>query len=531
MYRNFIAAALAGLLSLAPVTAKAADQALILLQQEVNRDWYNADRFGFDVLVRQLRTEGFEVTIEDGSVLASRAAVWKFWTQLQPSDRAVIVAFGQVATSPRDSWLAMQNAESPDAISIAGRGISLGVLSDVLADAPGRALLVIGRTNNQLRLRRGLSDTFEQFDVPQGVSVVSGPAISVFPFVSDKLLTQKTPMREALKTAPPLVTGFGFLPQRPFVGAFRGVRRPSGDAGFWQAAEAIGSEAAYKAYLEKHPGGTYAALAQERLNKLEADRTARAQQAEAALALDRAERRVIQRDLTRMGFDTNGIDGVFGRGSRSAIRRWQSAADLEPTGYLNAKQLAHLRQLALARQHELEAEDRAFWVQTGQGETESGLQAYLQKYPQGVFAETARNALAARDADRQEAARAAERAAWQTARSDGSAAALRAFLKDYPDGVFAPRARQRLSELQAGSTGNAAVERARAEEQEVARTKVVRLLIEQRLSQLGMKPGRPDGVFDKNTRAALSRFQRGRNLPVTGYVSRATISGLLGALK
>jgi peptidoglycan hydrolase-like protein with peptidoglycan-binding domain len=40
-------------------------------------------------------------------------------------------------------------------------------------------------------------------------------------------------------------------------------------------------------------------------------------------------------------------------------------------------------------------------------------------------------------------------------------------------------------------------------------------------------PGRVDGRFDENSRKAIRRFQRSRNLPATGYVGQATMVALL----
>ncbi len=63
------------------------------------------------------------------------------------------------------------------------------------------------------------------------------------------------------------------------------------------------------------------------MQKLLGDAAARAEQDEAALRLTRDQRRQVQRDLSLMGYDTRGIDGVFGRGTRAAIAGWQSASN------------------------------------------------------------------------------------------------------------------------------------------------------------------------------------------------------------
>ena len=56
--------------------------------------------------------------------------------------------------------------------------------------------------------------------------------------------------------------------------------------------------------------------------------------AEQALVLSREQRRAIQRALTEQGFDTGGVDGIFGRNTRLAIREFQHANGFEPTGFL-----------------------------------------------------------------------------------------------------------------------------------------------------------------------------------------------------
>ena len=56
---------------------------------------------------------------------------------------------------------------------------------------------------------------------------------------------------------------------------------------------------------------------------------------EKALGLNKQAVRDIQARLLVIGHDPNGVDGVVGRGTRSAIRTWQGAVSAEPTGYLN----------------------------------------------------------------------------------------------------------------------------------------------------------------------------------------------------
>ncbi len=52
--------------------------------------------------------------------------------------------------------------------------------------------------------------------------------------------------------------------------------------------------------------------------------------------LSRDQRIGAQAALTRMGYDTGGVDGVVGTNTRNALRRWQQANGRTPDGYLTA---------------------------------------------------------------------------------------------------------------------------------------------------------------------------------------------------
>ncbi|WP_157115241.1 peptidoglycan-binding domain-containing protein [Paracoccus contaminans] len=64
---------------------------------------------------------------------------------------------------------------------------------------------------------------------------------------------------------------------------------------------------------------------------------------ELALNLTREDRTAMQRKLVAAGYDTRGVDGQFGSGSRRAIRAWQTARGEPATGYLTRAQAAALR--------------------------------------------------------------------------------------------------------------------------------------------------------------------------------------------
>ena len=64
---------------------------------------------------------------------------------------------------------------------------------------------------------------------------------------------------------------------------------------------------------------------------------------EAALGLGVEDRILVQRGLLEAGFDPGEWDGLVGTGTRGALREWQSARDLDATGYLTAATAELLR--------------------------------------------------------------------------------------------------------------------------------------------------------------------------------------------
>jgi serine/threonine protein kinase len=102
-----------------------------------------------------------------------------------------------------------------------------------------------------------------------------------------------------------------------------------------EARQRAEAEAQQKAAVEAQQKA--AAEAQQKADaEAAAQRSAEAD--EAALRLAPLDRQRIQVALTSLGFDTHGIDGVFGQRSREMILGWQRARNQPATGFLTAAQ-------------------------------------------------------------------------------------------------------------------------------------------------------------------------------------------------
>ena len=124
---------------------------------------------------------------------------------------------------------------------------------------------------------------------------------------------------------------------------------------------------------------------------------------EAALGLDRAMRRRVQQGLGTAGFSPGPADGVFGPGTRAAIRRWQASRGAAATGYLDAASAQALGVAPVSAPAggavvgnaaaSVQAQN-VFWQSISASENPADYEAYLEQFPAGIFARLARNRLA-----------------------------------------------------------------------------------------------------------------------------------------
>jgi peptidoglycan hydrolase-like protein with peptidoglycan-binding domain len=466
----------------------------------------DGQRQAVSTLTDVLASHGYEVLVREQADRSQMEEVLgEVEGRIGETDRLLLVFAGAALTQGERTWLVPAGFDGRGRVAAEFGAVRLDLLLDLAARLPGRAAVAVAAIAVEPEdagdvLRPGIADTMP----PQGVLFISGEAEAVMDALIADLLGEAETAAEALEGIGDAVSVAGFL---------------SPDTGF------TGQVAPAPARPEPQP---------------EAPRVSAAEAAEEDLGLSQADRRRVQEQLTVLGFNPRGIDGIFGAGTRGALGEWQAGEGLSPTGFLTAEQRRLLGAQAEARSAELaaaaelarrqeEEADAAFWRTTGQNGSEADLRAYLDRYPDGIYAPEARAALDRIEAASAEAAAEEDRAAFDRATGRDTAGAYRTYLEQYPEGAFAGRARARIDALQEAPERAARDAEAAAEEEALGLNRGSRALIEGQLAAAGYETGEADGSFDADTRRALREFQTRQGLPVTGHVDQATIQALIVA--
>ena len=477
-----------------------------------------------------LSDAGFQIIRAEGNARALRDALARVLARIDQDETVVIHLSGHFAQANSGTWYLGATAAGTDLAQVGSVGVSLDVILEIAGRVPGGAFLVLGEPERRLSHGVGLRAGIGPMDIPQGVTVLQGPEPDLTRYAASVLYRPGADLDEVL-LGQDAITASGFLPSGHAIVVSDAVPSEpdtsfAQERDFWQSVLRDNTEAAYRDYLQRYPNGVFRGEANARLQDILNDPARRAEEAEAALSLSRSERRRIQADLTELGFSTRGVDGIFGGGTRAAIRGWQQGQGREVTGFIDAEQVSQLRRQANARREEAAAQaaaDDALWDRIGGMDARRrDLRDYLNRYPDGRHAENARSTLQMLNEIRNSRASRAEQDDWIAALRANTAASYRAFIAAHPRGVFTAAARARLEEI-AGPSRNDAREQERA----LNLNPVTRLLVERRLSQLLLSPGSVDGTFTPETREAISRFQQSRDLTVSGYIDQATITKML----
>ena len=499
-----------------------------------------------------LATAGFEVIVSaDATAAELRAGIAQFVAAAPDADRLLVALSGRFVTDGTRTWYLSADAAEPRLMRLNGAAVSIESLMQVMAQAPGRAILLLAAdADGDDRYDPWLREGIGTLDPAQGVTVLRGEPRDIARFLSREM-TQPGARLPDLVAGNGDISAAGYLPADLVLVPDRGTTATDtvpdtvdriaairAETALWEGATALDTADAYANYLDRYPQGRFRSDARAALDAIDAEPNRDARLSEDALRLTRDQRREVQRDLTILDFDTRGIDGIFGPGSRGAILNWQQQNGFAQTSYLTGDQIARLEAQAARRAAELEVEaerqreaairaDQAYWEETGSAGDEAGLRAYLERHPDGLYAEVAGSRLAAIEEDRRRQTQGRDRAAWDAARAADGLSDYRDYLAAYPDGVFHAEAETRIAELTAQTEQAATLAEAAERERNLGLNALTARLVEARLDRAGLEPGNVDGTFDDDTRRALRTYQRDRGLDVTGYLDEATVVRLL----
>ncbi len=493
-----------------------------------------------------------------------RKTIRGFAESLDKADRILIFYSGHALRTGGETFLAPVDARATSLTDVLFDGVPLDLLMQLAAEKPGDAVVFLDGA--QLRgfrpedfVEPGLAD----LEGPDGVMIVSAAApgravrrsrwrdsrfarLIIDQFLQPGVSVEKV---AGSVSGPTYVTGSvddDFMLVDP--------PKPADDPGgldteieitFWRTAERSGRREDYEAYLKRYPSGFFVELAKQRLG-VKDDGTRDDDvpdvdpnvEAENDLNLSRIRKRKVQEFLNVLGFNPRGIDGIFGKGTRRALARWQLDRGYEETGFLTRPQLRQLRREGSAaveqarldaerKKREAEAADNAYWNVTGATGRANDLRNYLEKYPEGLHAADARQSLEKlAEAEADTLAR-DERRAFRRAKRRDTAEAYRDYLGQYPNGIFRDRALARLDEIEGAERKKAERRRLRAIENGLGLSPNDRISVEMRLRFLGYDVGPQDGKFDRRTRSAIRGYQKSRGINVSGFLNRPTIVRLV----
>ena len=490
------------------------------------------------------------VSRRDTDLAGMQQALAEFGQMADGSDRLLVALGGRFLHTATETYYLPSDADTGPLATLAANTLPLSTVTAWLAGRPGDAVLILATDDLDAEYGAFLTAGLGDIDVPQGVTVLTGDPRTAANFIEDRLARPGTDLVDAARRAGLSVSGFA-APGQVFVAENAPdepqVATPAvpsdtdqrlRDIRAWRDADAANTREAYEDYIAAFPTGEFRRMAENRIQSMTDTPEALAERTEQALDLTRDQRREIQRDLSLLDHNTRGIDGIFGRGTRTAIAAWQQAQGFAATGFLTADQITRLDAQAERRAAELEAEaerrraqqmaqDQAFWDETGALGDEAGLRAYLARYPDGEYSEEAQERLAAIELQKRRETDARDRQLWDEATQENSVRSYRDYLDLAPGGAFRDEAETRIAALEQADREAQSNSAAAREEQALNLSPRTRQIIESRLESLGLRPGKVDGVFDDDSRRAIRRYQSARNLPETGYLSEAVVVQLL----
>jgi len=452
----------------APAAAWAEDMALIVANSSYKAYPPSPNFAAVTDLRPALEAAGFRVLVMENLTSDALAnAMREVGEQMLDADRLVVVTSGYYASRAGRSWLLTADADQPTAFTIGQHGVSMDALVDILSDTPAQAILAVatreGGPETGWRLGTGVALP----ETPVGLAVLTGAPEALTEALPGFLVPGRG-MHDAAADLPDGVAATGIAADAAaFIEAPQVVLEPPAEdpaavaeasdieTTLWDWVTDADDLASYERYLDRFPEGKFVAEARARVDELTLTPENKLLIAEEALGLSRDQRRTLQDYLTVLGYDTQGVDGVFGPKTRTAVSAWQASVGAEATGYLTGNQVSQLGQQGeeraeILRQERLAA-DRALWNRVGNSGKETAVRGYLEDFPDGLFVKEANAALKQIEAEERRRIAAQERGVWARASAAGTLAAYRNYLGVYPNGQFAAEARARVRSLSGGA--------------------------------------------------------------------------------
>jgi len=535
------------------VSASADDQALII----ANKGYYSTTSGPSTELAtraaNKLQQAGYRVSVVNNANLSElNASIDGFAGSALPRDHVVYVFLGHVLNDGNQAYLTPVSLSGPTAETIDQSSYPVSELLEKASQHSGASAVFLGWSRVKRKIfgareygfrgSAGLSGGTGVQDVPQGVLLVDGRDILVSNAIESHYFEPNRSTKTVAEALSGQVRSQGFLSLHAYLerAGQEQVEEPEIsidiEEAFFNYAKEENSIEVYTAFLNKYPNGKYSTSVRTTLLKLKAEaKLDPNERIENALNLSKDDRKNIQRALTVLGFDTKGVDGIFGPSSRSAIKRWQAKQRFASHGFLDGAQQKLVLRLGVQKRREIAAEekrkreeeaksDRLFWKLTGLSGEEEDLRLYLDKYPKGIYAQEATSKLKQlRKQKVQEFNPAAEILYWRKAVQVNTIDGYRDYLRRYQRGMFSVEAKNRIRALSKDDK-RALSEQAKKTEASLNIKKPIWLIIELKLSGLGYQIEKVDGVVDKGTRKAIRGLQEANNLPVTGFMDRETLA-------
>lgn len=523
---------LAAGVSLLALPAFAQDVALVISNPGTLRGGLaNSVEEGHRELVSLYRDMGYAVyEREDLDRNGMRQALENFTDAVDIGDGKVVIHFsGRAVTIGEETLLVPLDLDASSRTRVLFDGVPLSALIATASEQGRDSAVILGLNENEDPEFKKFAEELK-VRAPQDVLVMFGNAREVNASVRRDFLTLGLSARQVADRNSDVSLRGKVSRDLRLVPSGRRAADGLAHASevLWALASASGDDALYEIYLERFPRGAHAREAERRLgiNNFEEN--------ERKLALSDDARRRIQRDLTVLGYDTRGIDGIFGPGTRGSIRTWQKKRGFQGDGFLQRPHPAALREDANARRAEIKAaeqerqrRDTAYWGEMSNIDTKAALGRYLKRYPNGLHAAKAQRRLEKLRKQDAKTARGDDKKAWRAAREANTEQAYQRYLNRFADGNFRDQAEERIAELRVRADLDARASALRSEENALGLSTGSILVLEQRLLSVELQPGPVDGQITGDTRRALGRFQSSQGLEATGFFNQETVLTLL----